>query len=450
MKSLKYIKKIVTQFNIKPRTEMRGKVLNEAMEIQRNRKQQSTFLTFIGGKIIRNPITELAIIAILAIACLLGLCFWRTTSSGIALADVLERMEQIKAVEYKTSFKVFGSDDPNKLWYDNCYTMLMSQEYGWISIPEKRDPNGEEITVAIQYYYPYQKIREIQIDHTKRTYMRRVTDSQAQNEQSQSQEDPLSYLKELLNTKHESIGRSIIDGMVVEGFQATAPDYKIKGYKYKGPRFTNIKEDLQSNAKLWVNVNTLLPVRIEYLISDTYEGGETRSFLQQVDYDFQWYVPVDASTFEAQPIPDGYDIQDVFPEPANEENAIEGLKQCVGLFGDYPEKIDLAYLWAEVEKSKTIAAFRLMEELKGFSGFERDNRKMDALKPIRFLNKFYIGLTKKEAAYYGRTVAPKDMDKVLMRWKISDKEYRVIFSDLRTKTVTAEELAMLENTTITR
>jgi hypothetical protein len=355
-------------------------------------------------------------------------------------------MEQVKAVKYKTTFKVFGSEDPNELWADDRYTTLISQEYGRILTSEKRDPNGEEITGAIKYHYPNQKIREIQINHTQKRYVRRVTDSQAQNEQSQSQEDSLSSLiKEIVSAKHESIGRSIIDGVEVEGFQTTDPNYEFKGYSYKGPRITNIKEDPRSEAKLWVDVKTLLPVRIEYLTSDTYDGGETRFFLQNVDYNFQWDVSVDASAFEAPPIPDGYAIQDRFPELANEGNAIEGLKQCVVLFGSYPEEIDMAYLWAESEKSETIAALRLKEELKELTGLERDNKKMDALKPIRFLNKFYIGLAKKDSAYYGKIVTTRDTDKVLMRWNVSDNEYRIIFSNLSAKTVTAKELTELEN-----
>ena len=343
-------------------------------------------------QIIKNPIRKLTAAAVIIIACVIGLSLWKTTSSEIVLADVLARTEQVKAVKYKTTFKVFGSEDPNKLWANERHTMLTSQEYGWISTDEKRDPNGEEITGSIQYYYSYQKIREIQIDHTKKTYKRRVTDSQVQNERSQSQEDPLSYLKGFLKIKYESIGRSIIDDIEVAGFRTTDPNYK-----YKGPRFTNVKEDPQYETKLWVDVKTLLPVRIEYLTSDTYDGGKTRAFVQEVDHDFQWDIPIDASEFEAPPIPDGYAIQDMFPEPATEENAIGGLKQCVELFGNYPERIDLAYLWAESEKSETIAALRLKKELKGLTGLERDNKKMDALKPMRFLNKFYIGLFKKDA-----------------------------------------------------
>jgi hypothetical protein len=41
---------------------------------------------------------------------------------------------------------------------------------------------------------------------------------------------------------------------------------------------------------------------------------------------------------------------------------------------------------------------------------------------------------------------PKDADKVLMRWKVSDSEYRVIYGDLHAETVTPEKLAELEAT----
>jgi hypothetical protein len=51
---------------------------------------------------------------------------------------------------------------------------------------------------------------------------------------------------------------------------------------------------------------------------------------------------------------------------------------------------------------------------------------------------------KKDPAYYGKTVTPKDTDKVLMRWKVSDNEYRVIYGDLHAETVTPEKLAELE------
>ena len=45
---------------------------------------------------------------------------------------------------------------------------------------------------------------------------------------------------------------------------------------------------------------------------------------------------------------------------------------------------------------------------------------------------------------YGEFVTPKDADLVLMRWKVSDNEYRVIFGDRHAETVTVEVLEELE------
>ena len=52
---------------------------------------------------------------------------------------------------------------------------------------------------------------------------------------------------------------------------------------------------------------------------------------------------------------------------------------------------------------------------------------------------------KKEPAYYGELVWPKDADKVLMRWKTGDNEYRVIYGNLTAETVSVEKLAELES-----
>ena len=52
---------------------------------------------------------------------------------------------------------------------------------------------------------------------------------------------------------------------------------------------------------------------------------------------------------------------------------------------------------------------------------------------------------KKEPVYYGDTVTVNDPDKVLVRWKISRKRYRVVYGSLKAETVSAEKLAELED-----
>lgn len=50
----------------------------------------------------------------------------------------------------------------------------------------------------------------------------------------------------------------------------------------------------------------------------------------------------------------------------------------------------------------------------------------------------------KEVTYYGKTADPDDSYAVLMHWKLPDGKYRVVFSDLTTKTVSPEILVILQ------
>ncbi len=49
-----------------------------------------------------------------------------------------------------------------------------------------------------------------------------------------------------------------------------------------------------------------------------------------------------------------------------------------------------------------------------------------------------------DCVYRGKTVTPKDAGKVLLRWKLDDGRYRVIYGDLKSEDVSAERLKILE------
>ena len=91
---------------------------------------------------------------------------------------------------------------------------------------------------------------------------------------------------------------------------------------------------------------------------------------------------------------------------------------------------------------------QLKEEIEGLTEQEKHSRVTDVGKPILRLIWFYVGLLeeKKDPAYYGNSVTPKDADKVLLRWKLPDSEYRVIYGDLHAETISPEKLAELEAT----
>jgi hypothetical protein len=375
--------------------------------------------------IMKSRITKLAVAAVVIIACLIGLSFWRTSGSGIALADVLARIEQVKVYRYKWSVKMTGEEPPGKpINYEVHATDLISEEHGRKSIREERDPNGGESWFQEEYYLP-QKKTKILIRPKQKKYAR--IEFEDMFEGLQELEDPrTSWIKEILESKYASLGRATVDGIEVEGFQ--------KRWDEGNPGVSTI----------WVDVKTRLPVRYE----EDNMHGKMRTRIAQ--YDFQWDVPIDAAEFEPA-IPDDYTRLAGIPvkmPAATEENAIKGLKLYADLSGNYPVTPNWSdnHEWSAFEKSDTPTAMRLKEETKGLTKDEKADRLADTLMPMHGLGRFCIRLIRegKDSAYYGKIVTPKDADKVLLRWKVSDNEYRVIYGDLHAETVTPEKLAELE------
>lgn len=74
----------------------------------------------------------------------------------------------------------------------------------------------------------------------------------------------------------------------------------------------------------------------------------------------------------------------------------------------------------------------------------KDAGKSDVLSGM---SSFYEYLVQqgREVVYYGDSIDTEDGNAVLMQWKLDDGKYRVMFADLRTEAVTAEELVKLQS-----
>ncbi len=445
MRSAENIEKLVKNLDLDVDTNAQTDqaVLSELLDAQKkSRKVQPAFaLPAVRRFIMRSPMTKLAVAASVIVACVIGLSLWRGTQSGIALADVLTRIEQVKAYRYKSSHQSWGEKvtgkDPNKPYNVEAHaTILKSQEYGSKVTGEILDPHGGWSKTDESYYLPAKRTL-ISISPKQKKYRRTEFDDRWAE---QFQDGPVEMTKRMLEYKYESLGRSTIDGIEVEGFRTTDPNYGIR---------INLGESkIQADQKIWVDVKTRLPVRYDGTYVSFYEVGNKKQYSHNVLYDFQWDVPVAAADFEPV-IPDDYTRWVVkYPAHITEETAIEGLKLLVELLGKYPEEItDLDVRPLRLaEKSDTPAAMRLKEETKGLTDEQINHKLVDFMMPIRGLDLFYMRLQwyKKDRAYYGKTVTPKDADKVLMRWKLSDNEYRVIYGDLHTETVSSDKLAELE------
>lgn len=375
-----------------------------------------------GRFIMKSPKTKPAIAAIIVVfigAVIVSL--WQGAGSGMALADVLTKIEQITAYTYETSTtrtrpgqSAISTKSTGTVWISNDHGMRMSIE--------TVDPNNESTRQEI--YIQPQKQSMVLVEPQKKSYERiKLNDTLIERFKEQCN-DPRSMIKKILSCEYTSLGQSVIDGVNVEGFQTTDPAYSMAS------AFG------QADVKVWVDAKTRLPVRSEILTIEEVDG-EVRT--HRVLDNFQWNVPVDVVEFEPN-IPDDYTTRsgDITVPAFNEETAIKGFTVFADLAGEYPDNLGGETFFKELEA--------LLAPTRDRKRNEKYAKLADVTMPIGGLVSFYQTLVqgKKDPAYYGEFVTPKDADLVLIRWKISDNEYRVIFGDRHAETVTAEVLKELE------
>ena len=116
MKLLKDIKKIVTKFNVKPRSEMRSKVLDEALEIQKNQSQQSTSDICTRRIIMNSKLTKFAAATVIIVAILIGVNHFGGSIdvSSVAWAEVVRRVEQSHNQYYEELLVAMEEKDAKK------------------------------------------------------------------------------------------------------------------------------------------------------------------------------------------------------------------------------------------------------------------------------------------------------------------------------------------------
>ncbi len=386
--------------------------------------------------IMKSSMVKIVVAAAVVLATIGGIFLWTGTKSGVALADVLARVEQVQAFMYQMTMHTKGQMPgvPGGEM-DIKATMLIANDYGMKMDTSMTAPTTGQPMDQQTYVLPQQKMLMVVLPGMKK-YMRMALDDSMFEKMKKQNNDPRIMIQQILACKYEELGKSVIDGVAVQGFQTTDP-------AYAGGALGDV------DVKVWVDVKTWLPVRVDMNLKVN-EQMEMRGTL----HDFQWDVPVSAAEFTPT-LPADYTAgpgDGLKMPPMTEKTALEGLKLCVDLFGKYPENLNIATLvqmiqgLQEPEKSKTPAAQKLRHAMEQAKTDEERTQAVSTMMPLQMLGGFYISLAqeKKEPAYYGNIVKPGDVAQVLLRWKTAENEYRVIFADLHTETVNAETLATLE------
>jgi outer membrane lipoprotein-sorting protein len=433
--------RLVANGKVLAQTALENDVMNQIVREQNVRlKTPNRISQAIGIRriLMKNPIVKLAAAAVIVIGVFAVINFLGGTGSSVTLAAVLERVEQVQAFMYKMKMNTTGNIQPGMPPGEQQMegTITISTEYGMkMDMDMNMVVNGASQKMKqLMYVLPNEK-KVYMITPEQKQYITIEFDESVLARMKKQSNDPREFLRQVVNSKYTDIGKSVIDGVEVEGFETTDPAC-----------LGGMMEDVK--VTLWVDRKTELPVREEmhYKMNDQMQ-------MEVELYDFQWYAQVNADEFKpvipqdyTTLLPGGYKMPS-----ASEEGAIEGLRFCEQIMGRYPKKIDMMNLMNEIvaikdSNSPTGAALKLKEEMDKLPEEEKAKKIMEIMRPVQSLGMFYMMLAqdKKEPAYYGESVTPADADRVLMRWKVSDSEYRVIYGDLRVETITAEKLAELE------
>jgi hypothetical protein len=450
MKATDKIENIVKKMSFKAGPEMDKDLWAETSKAQN--EFHKTILApgqnNIRRTIMKSPITKLAAAAVILTGVLVLTSIFVKTNKNVALAGVLERVEQARAYKYKVDMTFTERTNPEIPMIQRIEgTILTSNEYGtksemrtkWETNTGKTDTETGKTTTKLRYTLPKQKL-VVLIKPEQKKYKRAELGDDSLAEMKEQHDDPREMMKRMLECEYTVIGRTMLDGVEVEGFETTDPKWTMGTAK----NYENIK------VKLWVDVETRFPVLWE---TDTKINEQM--FLHTVFYDFQWNIPVVASDFEPF-IPADYTPIKEYKLPSEfEEKALKGLRFYAEIFGRYPEKIDdqmnlnrefFDTFVVRNRENLTDAGLKLKEELESMDPEQSIPKAMKMSQSITWIGEFYKILVDNgnDPAYYGQTVGPEDTDAVLMRWKIADNEYRIIFGDLSVGNATAEELAVLE------
>ncbi len=227
--------------------------------------------------IMRNSYVKLALAAAVILAVVLGFTEFLSPGgkSGVVWAEVLEKTEQTSAVAFDRTIEV---NEPGGKFVRRS-KVYMARDYG-----ERDDTFMEGKLTEIDYRLPRKNVVYRILVDRKQYWRHDVSYDQAALDREP--DDPRTWLKRLLSGDYVKLGRTAIDGVVVEGIEGRM-----------------LESGGETVMRFWVDVETNLPVRIEMT------GMEGHQMMKLVMENFDWNAQLDESFFEPN-IPADYTLQD--------------------------------------------------------------------------------------------------------------------------------------------
>jgi len=372
----------------------------------------------------------MAVAAALVVAvCLSLLLFDRT--SGVAWADIAQRLEDIKTVVYRTTADIKGLPATPEGYVTHTEQVVhLSYDWGVRIDSSLQTPKGLRKTHT---YILFEDGEIITVMPTQKKYLKVEIGAEQMQSMGEEKGDPVTILKAMLEHDYRELGRKTINGVAAWGIEVSDPKLGAKmGSFISAGMFDDIV------VQLWVDETHELPVEIRAV--GTSKQGPTS--MQLTIASFQWDVSFEPALLKPE-IPEDYELL----AQAQWEKGSEGTEivEVLGLFaefveGKYPPSLNTMTVAQALGKA-------LKEKFP--AGSPKPSQELiTRLMRVDRVGMMYSTLEQegKDPAYYGDKVSPASPGAVLFRWKLDDRSYRVVFGDLSTRDVDAQELARLEGT----
>jgi outer membrane lipoprotein-sorting protein len=392
---------------------------------------------WLGGLTMRQRIAALGGIGVAAILALLLLWGGIDGKPASAMEKMAESIRKAKSFRVKMIVDVQFAPDPgkppvrHKMSGTVCWLAsgLARSDFGR---PAPQATGGSLFEPEVTKIDVLSKSLEVIIDHKRKTFCK-VT---LPKETEVFGPGTVVRLGDFSGQADRDLGVKNIDGKKSHGFEIDVK--KI----FPGPA------DAKLMLEVWLDPESNLPLLVEMSFNPSGKQPRVETGTCRL-HDFQWNIDLDSQLFDVTP-PRGY--TDVTLKEPSVAYRVRRFTECLKRYteltggGAYPA----ASTFNEAEATHKDLLKRFGFEYSPKTPPEVSRNENENFKKIRrvaegtYLIASLVEHINPDAAYYGKTVKPGEKDKVLLRWKLDDGRYQVIFGDLRSETATAERLRVLE------
>ena len=390
---------------------------SKSLEQQEQKPRQPILLEYI----MRSRLPKLAAAAAIAIAVLIVSL---TDKESVAWASVVERVEQIKTVAYQMNMTMKGMMGMPE---DKSINIDMEAKFAYdegFAINSNTYVDDESVKTRTYVLFGEEAI--VSVIPQKKAYLKMKLTGELLEKLKKDNGDPREMLKQTMEYDYTKLGRDTIDGITVEGIEVTDPAMG------EGMFDTIV-------ARLWCDVKNDLPV----LMTMKGSASDGDVVLDITLDDFQWDVEINPAELEPN-IPQDYELlaeTEIGGGGKDGEAFVDSLKFFSEMAdGRYPSSLTgmtVVNEFVQVLRAKTAGQEPSEEEMK---------KVMGKIVNLQMIGMSYGAMVQdgNEPVYYGDKVTAEFPHAVLVRWKMGDDTYRVIFGDLSIKDVTLEKLTELE------